>query len=196
MRDARRRLETVGPPKVRSAEDFSRISLPAADCDVLRDLLVSEEVQTVVEIGLAYGASALAIAEALLTGAVPRPRHLVIDPFQDHFHRSGCQILTDAGWTDFCDLIEERSQTALPRLLSEGLVVDAAFVDRSHLFHHVFVDLFHLNELVRPNGIVVLDDVDWPSVAGAARYFEVDRGWEPMPIGSATRLGSWRTPDR
>jgi hypothetical protein len=66
VQDARRRLAAVGPGHVRSAGDFERISIPQPDDDVLRDLLLLERPTKVVEIGLAYGTSALAIAEALV----------------------------------------------------------------------------------------------------------------------------------
>jgi hypothetical protein len=58
----------------------------------------------------------------------------------------------------------------MPRLVTDGLVADGAFVDGSHDFHNVFVDLFFLSELVRPGGLVIIDDHHWPSVATAARY--------------------------
>ena len=60
--------------------DFARISLPRSHGDVLRDLLIEERAGTVVEIGLAYGASALAIGEALRSATAPW--HVIIDPFQ------------------------------------------------------------------------------------------------------------------
>jgi hypothetical protein len=90
--------------------------------------------------------------------------------------------------------VEERSQTALPRLLGDGFVADAAFVDGSHIFHNVFVDLFYLRELVRPGGLVILDDCSYLSVATAARYFEVNTGWKPEPIAWPTRLRAFRLP--
>lgn len=61
----RQRLAVEGPRFTRSDGDFERVSIPAADGDVLRDLLIDEQAATVIEIGLAYGASALAIGEAL-----------------------------------------------------------------------------------------------------------------------------------
>jgi len=48
-------------------------------------------------------------------------------------------------------------------LLRNGFLADAAFVDGGHVFHNVFVDLFYLRELVRPNGLVILDDCNYPS---------------------------------
>lgn len=73
-------------------------------------------------------------------------------------------------------------------------MADAAFVDGSHIFHNVFVDLFYLRELVRPGGLVVLDDCSYPSVAAAVRYFEVNTGWQREPIASPTRLRAYRLP--
>ena len=57
-------------------------------------------------------------------------------------------------------------------MATEGFVADAAFVYGSHVFHNVFVDLYFLREVVRPGGLIVLDDCEAPSVATALRYFE------------------------
>lgn len=194
IRQARRRLAAEGPPRVRSGGDFERVSVPASDSDVLCDVLLAEKPGTVIEIGLAYGSSALAIAEALAAAGPDEARHVIIDAYQRHFHGSGWAAIAGAGLAGLCSLVEERSQIALPRLLADGFVADAAFVDGSHIFHNVFVDLFYLRELVRPGGLVILDDCNYPSVATAARYFEVNTGWEPEPIASPTRLRAFRLP--
>jgi Methyltransferase domain len=114
--------------------------------------------------------------------------------YQKYFHGSGWAAIAGAGLAGLCSLVEERSQTALPRLLADGFVADAAFVDGSHIFHNVFVDLFYLRELVRPGGLVILDDCSHLSVATAARYFELNTGWEPESIGWPTRLRAFRLP--
>jgi predicted O-methyltransferase YrrM len=195
VQDARRRLATDGPPRVRAGGDFEKVSIPASDGDVLRDLLLAENPSTVIEIGLAYGSSALAVAEALAAAGSSEARHVIIDAYQDQFYGSGWAAIVGAGLTAICSLVEERSQLALPRLVGDGFVADAAFVDGSHIFHNVFVDLFYLRELVRPGGLVILDDCNYASVATAARYFEVNTGWEPEPIDSPTRLRAFRLPD-
>jgi predicted O-methyltransferase YrrM len=158
-------------------------------------LLLEARAHVVIEIGLAYASSALAIAEALLEQNQPDARHVIIDAYQDRFENVGWETLLSAGLGDLCTLIAERSQIALPRMLTEALVADAAFVDGSHIFHNVFVDLYYLRELVRPGGLIVLDDCQWPSVATAVRYFEVNTGWESQPISATTRLRAFRLPD-
>ena len=70
---ARTRLAASGPILEREAGDFERVTLPARDADVLRDALIVERARVVVEIGLAYGTSALAIAEALASVIADRP---------------------------------------------------------------------------------------------------------------------------
>jgi predicted O-methyltransferase YrrM len=195
IREARRRLAANGPSRVRAGGDFERVSVPAADGDVLRDLLLAEGPGTVIEIGLAYGSSALAIAEALAVAGPDDAVHLIIDAYQDQFHNAGWAAITGAGLGGLCSLLAERSQIALPRLLEDGFVADAAFVDGSHIFHNVFADLFYLRELVRPGGLVILDDCNFPSVATAVSYFEVNTGWAQEPIAAPTRLRAFRLPD-
>ena len=195
VRFARRHLAEDGPPRVRSEGDFATVALPDADCDALRDVLIEAQPRVVIEIGLAYGSSALAIAEALVAQHGRDARHLIIDAYQDRFDNVGWEAIIGAGLGEICTLVRDRSQSALPRLLSEGVVADAAFVDGSHIFHNVFVDLYFLRELVRPGGLIVLDDCQWPSVATAVRYFELNTGWAPHPIGMQTRLRAYRLPD-
>lgn len=195
VRHARRRLAELGPEHTRSDGDFERVSLPNSDCDALRDLFIAEQARVVIEIGLAYGSSALAIGEALLSQGGQDAQHVIIDAYQHHFRNAGRETLTAAGLTDLSTLLTNRSQLALPHLLTEDFIADAAFVDGSHIFHNVFVDLYFLRELVRPGGLIVLDDCQWPSIATAVRYFEVNTGWQPETIDQPTRLRAFRLPD-
>jgi len=183
VQDVRRRLAREGPPWTRDrANDFETVTVPERDGDALRDLLVAEAAESVVEVGLAYGRSALAIGEALVTVDAARPLHLVIDPFQaTEWSNVGWRLLQSAGLDAIATLVLEPSSLALPQLVAQGLVADAAFVDGSHRFHEVFVDLCFLRTIVRPGGIIVLDDHHRPSVRTAERYFEVNLGWRAVP---------------
>ncbi|MEU3829028.1 class I SAM-dependent methyltransferase [Streptomyces sp. NPDC029080] len=203
----RRELSEHGPPRIPDGgPDFATVTLPERDCDQVRDLLVEERVGTVVEIGLAYASSALAIGEALLRNGSRNPRHVLIDPFQyTAYDGVGWELLRRAGLDDIAELVTEPSQRYLPRLADAGFVAEAAFVDGSHHFHNVFVDLHFLGHIVRPGGIVVLDDVWWPSVGAAVAYFETNLGWRAIPDALADgtadpasgrrRIGVYRLPD-
>jgi predicted O-methyltransferase YrrM len=179
VNEARQRLRIDGPRWTRDFEhDFEVVTLPERDCDILRGLLIREGVATVVEVGLAYGSSALAIGEALLTVGAPSPRHIIIDAFQSSaFSDVGWDVLGDAGLHGIATLTQAPSSLALAELVSCGFVADAAFVDGSHRFHEVFVDLYFLRKIVRPGGLVVLDDTWAPSVRTAVRYYERNLGW-------------------
>lgn len=185
-----------GPAWTRGPElDFETVTLPERDCDLVRDLLIGEGAQTVVEVGLAYGSSALAIGEALVTVDSPHPRHVVIDPFQERaFSNVGWDLLCSAGLDSISALVAAPSSVALPQLVADGVIADAAFVDGSHRFHEVFVDLYFLRKIVRPGGLIILDD-DWaPSVRTAVRYYERNLGWTAIP--AAFTDGSFSTIDR
>jgi predicted O-methyltransferase YrrM len=207
IRAVRHRLAADGPPSARTGSaDFARISVPQRDCDLLRDLLIAEQVGAVVEVGLAYAASALAIGEALISAGASSPQHVAIDPFQDTaWSDAGWQLLCAAGLDPIVRLMRQPSSLALPELLAEGFVADAAFVDGSHRFHEVFVDLYFLRKIVRPGGVIVMDDNHWPSVRTAAHYFELNTGWEAIrgafdggTVDGATgepRVRAFRLPD-
>ena len=146
-----------------------------------------------IEVGLAYGSSALAIGEALCLAGKPHVSHVVIDPFKaTAYENVGRDMMIAAGLEVQSTFIEEASAIALARLAADGFTADAAFVDGSHRFHEVFVDLYFLRKLVRPGGLVVLDDAAWPSVATALRYFDRNLGWQPVRL--AGRLTARRLP--
>ena len=213
IRAVRSRLGVEGPPWTRDRErDFETVTMPERDCDLLRDLLIFEGAGTVVEVGLAYASSALAIGEALVAVGRPRPRHIIIDPFQGRaWSNVGWDLLCAAGLDSIATLMRAASSIALPQLVTEGLIADAAFVDGSHRFHEVFVDLYFLRKIVRPGGLIITDDTWTPSVPTAVRYFERNLGWTAipdafaggtvMPIGgdprgeSVLRCSAFRLPD-
>ena len=183
IREVRRRLVREGPSWTRHRErDFETVTLPERDCDLLRDLLISAGAQTVVEVGLAYASSALAIGEALVTVDAPDPRHIVIDPFQESaWSNVGWELLRSAGLDSITTLLLVPSSISLAQLATEDLSADAAFVDGSHRFHEVFVDLYFLRKIIRPGGLVVIDDNWAPSVRNAVHYYEQNLGWTAIP---------------
>lgn len=195
VRAVRATLHAAGPNRRRPLEgDFERVALPAAECDILRDTLVAHGAHVVIEVGLAYGSSALAIGEALCSSGRTDVSHIVIDPFQaTAYGNVGWDAMTAATLADHTTFIGEASSIALARLAAEAFSADAAFVDGSHRFHEVFVDLYFLRKLVRPGGLIILDDVAWPSVGSALRYFDLHLGWRPVTI--AGRLTARRVPE-
>jgi predicted O-methyltransferase YrrM len=78
-----------------------------------------------------------------------------------------------------------------PRLLAEGRRFDLAVVDGSHRFGAVFVDLYYLGRLVRPGGIIFLDDYQLPGVARAAAFFTANLRWATEQVSAAEDRHHW-----
>ena len=122
------------------------------------------------EVGLAYGISALFICDALAELQQPF-MHIAIDKYQNHhWHGIGLRNLREAGFEQHLTFHEDYSEVALPRLLTSGTLVDFAFIDGHHTFDNVLVDFFFVNRMLRVGGVVVFDDVDYPSIFRVVRH--------------------------
>jgi predicted O-methyltransferase YrrM len=165
--------------------ELSPHSIEPAQGEALRDLAIAEGATRTIEVGLALGMSALFLCQAVMRGG---GRHTAIDPFQqESWNGAGLRTLREAGVEELVEVIEEESQLALPRLVAEGREFDLAFVDGDHRFEGVFLDLYFMTRLVRPSGLVLVDDMWMPAVRTAVAYVERNLGatLEPdaMPDG-------------
>src|SRR5262249_29006211 len=137
----------------------------------LRDWIVKEKAAQTIEIGLAWGLGALHICQGLLMNGDKNSHHIALDPFQAaSFKNCALQLMKEAGVSNLVEHLAQESQLALPRFLSETRRFDFAFVDGSHLFDRVFLDLIYLGRLVRPEGIIFADDYQAPAVSKAVSF--------------------------
>jgi predicted O-methyltransferase YrrM len=172
--------------------DLFPVAASAAEGEALRAWILREKATRTVEIGLGYGISALHICEGLLVNSARASRHVVIDPYQaTRFSDCGLQFLDEAGVREMVELHAEDSRISLPRFLDEARSFDLAFVDGNHRFDGVFVDLFYLGRLIRPGGIIFLDDYQLPGVARAASFFTSNLGWTMEEISPPDDLHQW-----
>jgi predicted O-methyltransferase YrrM len=168
------------------------VAASATEAKALRGWTAREGATRTIEIGLGYGISALHVCEGLLSNADPAAHHVVIDPYQaTRFSDCGLQVLEEAGVSGLVGHHAEESQLALPRLLGEARVFDLAFVDGNHRFDGVFVDLVYLGRLVRPGGIVFLDDYQLPAVTRAVSFFLTNLGWTLEEVSTADAYHRW-----
>ena len=65
-----------------SKHDVRTVSISAGEGEVLTRWVLREKATQTIEIGLAYGVSALCICEGLIRSGNPSARHVVLDPFQ------------------------------------------------------------------------------------------------------------------
>jgi predicted O-methyltransferase YrrM len=178
--------------------DDRAVSVTPAEAQALREWMERENATRTIEIGLGYGVSALAVCEELVRNGGDGARHVVVDPFQEtRFAGRGRRLLEQAGLARLVELHGEESQLVLPRLVSESRRFDLAFVDGDHRFDGVFLDLVYLGRLVRPEGIVFLDDYQLPAVARAASFCTTNLGWKLEEVSPPDELHQWavlRTP--
>lgn len=161
--------------------------IPVEEGLFLQQMISEAKPETSLEIGLAYGVSALFMCETLASLPNVR-RHIVVDPHQFEpsdilkthatFQGIGLYNLKKAGYERLIEFRNEPSERALPKLLSEGVQVDFAFIDGWHTFDFVLVDFFYVDRLLRPGGIVVLDDTDFPSIWKLCHYIVTNRAYK------------------
>ena len=143
------------------------------------------------EVGCAYGLSSLHICSSLKgrKGAT----HTIIDPYQNkHYDGIGTKNLEEAG-IDFFNLIENKSEIALPRLLEqmEG-TFDFVFVDGFHTFDHTLVDCFYATRLLRVGGYLAIDDVSWPSISRVVDFLQNYPCYNVYGTVTTSLIKSWR----
>ena len=113
-----------------------------------------------IEIGFAYGISALAITEEIVK---QKGKHVIIDKFQNsNWNGVGLDIIHQAGFSDHIYFYEEYSYVTLPKLLAEGRSFDFAYIDSTKLLDFLLVDFFFIDKLLEKGGIIVFDDVSFP----------------------------------
>ena len=124
------------------------------------------------EVGLALGQSAVAIANRhRAAGAQPSGQHVAIDPFQATvWDDCGVLALDAVGLTPYCSVVRDYSCRALPRLSETIADFGLMYIDGSHLFEDVFIDMFYCSRLVHPGGVVLFDDASDPHVAKVIRF--------------------------
>ena len=180
-----------------SVHNLFPVAASAAEGEAVRDWVMREGATRTIEIGLGYGISALFICEGLLAKGDAN-RHVVVDPYQaTRFANCGLQFLDEAGLAELVEFHAEESQIALPRFVSEGRKFDLAFVDGNHRFDGVFLDLVYLGRLLRPGGIVFVDDFQLAAVARATSFCTTNLGWTVEDESHEDDLHEWavlRTP--
>ena len=156
-------------------------AIPRDAALALGDLARREGVRSSLEVGLGLGVASLLLAAAVIETAGADARHVTIDPFQDESWRgAGRRTLRDAGAAEFCQLIEEESQLALPTLVGEGRRFGLALIDGDHRFEGAFVDMYFADRLLEPGGLMVADDLWMPAISSAVSYLETNLGYEAV----------------
>ena len=125
---------------------------------VLKKLIENKDIKNTLEIGLANGASALTILKTQRKKNKDFT-HTSIDPLQSSIWKNNAlSIIKEDGFSGNFVFFEESSELFLPSLLKEGKKYDLIYVDGSHLFTYVLVDMYYSSCLLKKGGIILFDD--------------------------------------
>ena len=155
-----------------------RAHISEAQGDMLQRIVRETKPRVSLEVGLAYGVSAMFICDALKM--VGGERHMVIDSHQMTSvwnNGAGLHNLKLAGHAPLIDFYGEESQRALPKLEAQGERIDFAFIDGAHTFDHALVDFFYIDRMLNVGGIVAFDDVGFPCVEKVCRFILKNRNY-------------------
>lgn len=141
---------------------------PKGQCQFLQDLVREGRYTRTLEIGFAYGTSTLAIVEEV---ARQNGSHTVIDKFQmESWGGNGLDLIDQAGLSKHLEFIDTYCYEALPQLMQAGRRFDFAYVDSTKQLDWLLVDFFFIDKLLNIGGMVVFDDVSYPSIRKLLRY--------------------------
>ena len=132
--------------------------------------------------------------EALVKNGAGSGAHVISDPEQDSFFQGvGKQNIKNAGVWENVEFHLERSQIVMPQLWAESRIFDAVYIDGDHKFDGVFCDAYYAHRLLKPGGIVVIDDV-WMDAVFLACHF-LEESYRYVNIGELRTSYSSAGPD-
>lgn len=143
---------------------------------VLRQLMLERRPARTLEVGLAFGGSALTTAASHRElGAAAARQHVAIDPYQYLVDHASLVALERAGLSGYVDVREQLSSIALGALAAADARFGLIYVDGSHVFENVFIDAYFGFRLLTDDGILLFDDCTVDHVTKVLRF--VSANW-------------------
>ena len=159
--------------------------IPRDECELIYRQIADVRPSAAIEIGMAFGISTLCVCDSVMRAATADARNdapsvIVVDPFEhdETWRGVGIEQVQAAGFWDIVEFHEEASQQILPRLVNNGARVQFAMIDGWHTFDHTLVDFFYIDRLLDTHGVIVFDDVTYPSINAVVRFVVTNRGYE------------------
>jgi hypothetical protein len=115
--------------------------------------------KNVVETGVAHGVTSRFILEAMERNGVGHLWSIDLPPFERHW-RKQVGVAVDGRFGDRWTYIKGSSRRHLPELISRLGQIDLFIHDSLHSERNVRFELDMAWEVLRPNGVIVVDDID------------------------------------
>jgi hypothetical protein len=143
--------------------------------------LPKETAPTIIEVGVDRGVMWLSLVVFL---ARTRPQFLALGV--DILVQEQVQLMLqniDLQPTQQAFLLQENSLNALPKMVDQGMKFDVMLLDGDHNYHTVSQEMQHVEALVNPGGIVIVDDLYGRWSARDLFYAERE-GYEDVKIAT------------
>jgi predicted O-methyltransferase YrrM len=171
------RLKSMLDSGVAQLADGRNVAISAtstlSNLQVIRHFILTRRPTATLEIGLAFGASALTFLSSMSEVSAGEFTHSAVDPFQSTVWKGAAlHAIREAGFADRFRHYQEESSTALPRFYAERRKFEMIYVDGSHLFEDVFVDFYFTARLLPLGGICLFDDCTDPHVSKVIKFID------------------------
>ncbi|MBL4898763.1 MAG: class I SAM-dependent methyltransferase [Colwellia sp.] len=150
-----------------------------AEAVVLMRMVIDTNARNTLETGVAYGASAMAMCEALKKYCDHGECHYGVDPNQ-HSEYGGAALaaLKQDDLDGMFELLEGPSHLMLPLVINKNLMLDCAFVDGWHTFDYTLIDFFLIDKMLRPGGLIAFHDMNGRAKQKVLGYILSHREYE------------------
>lgn len=150
-------------------ENDSSTPIKDNEAKFIYEFVKEHKFQKTAETGCGYGKSAVSIMAA--TGK----KHIVIDPFQNHYKYGGINNIKKSGFESVLDYREKYSHTVLPELFEKGEKFDFIFIDGDHRFDGQFIDFYYSDLMLHEKGFILFHDTWMRSTAHMESYIATNR---------------------
>ena len=134
----------------------------------LYDLVMSLKCKNALEIGMAFGLSALFMCIGLKK---TNGKLTSIDPNQDtKWENIGTLNIKRAKLQKHHNVIIGKSYNELPKLLNKKKKYELIFIDGWHTFDYCLIDFFYSDLMLKIGGVIVIDDVLHSGVKKVVAY--------------------------
>lgn len=133
-----------------------------------------------IETGFAEGHSAISMLAASIGQGIPH-EHTAFDPYeesdyQNHGRDAVERLRQEAGpehiENSTFTMSAQSAGIGLAKMHEMGKCVHIAYMDDGHKFDDNMVELYFINKMMPPGGLLVMDDIWMPSVASTANFIE------------------------
>jgi predicted O-methyltransferase YrrM len=159
-------------------------NIPLAYAEALYEAVLQIRPSVVLEVGMAFGISSLAILSAL-RDSTQNGKLISIDPHQcsGGWKGAGVAAVARAALNEWHEMIQDYDYNVLPRLLASGLKIDLAYIDGWHTFDYAFLDWWYVNKMLPVGGVVGFNDCGWPAIDKVIRFVLTHRKYSEIDVG-------------